>query len=338
MIDMAAAARRTRPDHAVHRRDLGRQPVARRGRQEPGRRCGQLYPRARRARRDHRPGRQRQERAGAAAGPAGAADQRPHHDRRASTSPSCRSRSSAAASAMSARRPYLFTGTLRDNLLLGLRHRPVQPRAYDDEVWPSAAPGRSTRRAAPAISISTSMPTGSTTRAPGSPTPTSCRCASPRCLRGSTSRRTSTASACAAGSIRRQHPELAERLLEARQALAERLVPEDITNLVETYDPDTLQHQRHGRREPAVRHADRPGFRVRRAGRQHLCAAGARQGRADRGSGRGRARGRGDDDRNLRRPAARPRILRAIQLYQRATTCPSSRRSSPRSTAAVPAA
>ena len=28
--------------------------------------------------------------------------------------------------------PYLFSGSLRDNLLLGLRHRPVRPAAYDD--------------------------------------------------------------------------------------------------------------------------------------------------------------------------------------------------------------
>jgi putative ABC transport system ATP-binding protein len=30
--------------------------------------------------------------------------------------------------------PYLFTGTLRDNLLLGLRHRPVLPPSYSEEV------------------------------------------------------------------------------------------------------------------------------------------------------------------------------------------------------------
>ncbi|HEX3881153.1 MAG TPA: ABC transporter ATP-binding protein/permease [Stellaceae bacterium] len=29
--------------------------------------------------------------------------------------------------------PYLFTGTLRENLLLGLRHRPMQPPVYSDE-------------------------------------------------------------------------------------------------------------------------------------------------------------------------------------------------------------
>src|SRR5262249_32973960 len=29
--------------------------------------------------------------------------------------------------------PYLFSGTLRENLLLGLRHRPIQPAEYDDD-------------------------------------------------------------------------------------------------------------------------------------------------------------------------------------------------------------
>ena len=33
---------------------------------------------------------------------------------------------------MSARTPYLFAGSLRDNLLLALRHRPMRPAEYDD--------------------------------------------------------------------------------------------------------------------------------------------------------------------------------------------------------------
>ncbi len=35
--------------------------------------------------------------------------------------------------------PYLFAGTLRDNLLLGLRHRPIRPAEYE----PAAAKRRS---------------------------------------------------------------------------------------------------------------------------------------------------------------------------------------------------
>ena len=65
-----------------------------------------------------------------------------------------------------------------------------------------------------------------------------------------------------------EQPELAERLLEARRALAERLADEGITKLVETYDPERYNTQRDGRREPAVRHPDRAGLRVRGARRQ----------------------------------------------------------------------
>ena len=33
--------------------------------------------------------------------------------------------------------PYLFAGTLRDNLLLGLRHLPLRPPEYDEEAMMS---------------------------------------------------------------------------------------------------------------------------------------------------------------------------------------------------------
>ena len=46
----------------------------------------------------------------------------------------------------------------------------------------------------------------------------------------------STPSGCAAGSTRRSTPRSRQRLLEARQALAQRLVADGITKLVETYD------------------------------------------------------------------------------------------------------
>ncbi len=64
--------------------------------------------------------------------------------------------------------PYLFAGTLRDNLLLGLRHRPLRPAEYDDEAERAGAPASSRRRAAPATSISICTPTGSITQPPGS--------------------------------------------------------------------------------------------------------------------------------------------------------------------------
>src|SRR3954449_2113858 len=87
--------------------------------------------------------------------------------------------------------PHLFTGMLRDNLLMGLRHRPVRP-AEDSENGarrggrppgrsgkPSTArpkhpgpPAKPRRRGVPAISISIYTPTGSITKPPGSRTPT----------------------------------------------------------------------------------------------------------------------------------------------------------------------
>ena len=37
--------------------------------------------------------------------------------------------------------PYLFTGTLRDNLLMGLRHRPVRPPSTARPKPPARPPG-----------------------------------------------------------------------------------------------------------------------------------------------------------------------------------------------------
>ena len=77
--------------------------------------------------------------------------------------------------------PYLFAGTLRDNLLLGLRHRPVRPAEYRRGRGAPARAPSSRRRAAPATSISICTPTGSITKPPGSRTPRNCRPASSRC-------------------------------------------------------------------------------------------------------------------------------------------------------------
>ena len=180
--------------------------------------------------------------------------------------------------------PYLFAGTLRDNLLLGLRHRPVSRRSTTMRA-PAGRRARSMRRAAPATSISTSMPTGSTTRPPACATATNCRGASPRSsaqldfagdvydfgLRGridpaanprADRRGCSRRGAALAAPPRRGRHHKTRRDLRSR----------------------ALQHQREPRREPAVRHADRAGLRFRGARRQCLCAEGARRGRADRRS------------------------------------------------------
>ena len=100
--------------------------------------------------------------------------------------------------------PYLFAGSLRDNLLLGLRHRPLRPADYDDEeAKRRGAPARGgaplrQHRFRPACRL------GRLRRGRGRATPRNCRRASPRSWCGSISRRTSTISACAGGSIRRR--------------------------------------------------------------------------------------------------------------------------------------
>ena len=237
-------------------------------RQEPAGRRGQLHAGARRARRDHRPERQRQGRAGAAAGAAGRCPPAGGSRSAASTSPSCRSPWSAAASAMSARRRICSPArcaTICCSACATVRcARPTttrRPRASARSSW--------TRRAAPATSISTSTPTGSTTRAPGSPTAKRCRGASPRCCRELDFEEDVYGFGLRGRVDPDAQPELAARLLDARAALAGRLLVDGHHRAGRDLRCRALQHQCHSRREPAVRHPDRAGLRVRCAGRQH---------------------------------------------------------------------
>jgi putative ABC transport system ATP-binding protein len=131
--------------------------------------------------------------------------------------------------------PYIFSGTLRDNIMLGLRHRPMRPAEYDES---------STRRRARQLfearrsgnidfdlhadwidyeSAGVSDPAGLTTR-----------------VAEVLARLDFEEDVYALGLRGRldpsAQPELAERFLEARHALACRLIADDITKLVETYD------------------------------------------------------------------------------------------------------
>jgi ABC-type multidrug transport system fused ATPase/permease subunit len=133
--------------------------------------------------------------------------------------------------------PHLFTGTLRENLLLGLRHKPVVPPVYDDGVarrrlreidearrsgnidldlhadWVDYASAGVADAAGLALRITEVLKRldfeediyGFGLRGRVDPT---------------------------------DDPELAERLLAARRALSDRLAADGITNLVETYDVD----------------------------------------------------------------------------------------------------
>jgi putative ABC transport system ATP-binding protein len=131
--------------------------------------------------------------------------------------------------------PYLFTGTLRDNLLLGLRHRPMRPKEYDD----ATAKRRSRQMEEARLSGNIAFDLHADWidyESAGVADPADLPQRVTEVLE-----RLDFAEDVYAFGLRWQldpvtHPDLAARLLEARQALAERLVADDITKLVETYD------------------------------------------------------------------------------------------------------
>lgn len=134
--------------------------------------------------------------------------------------------------------PYLFSGTLRENLLLGLRHRPIQPAEYDDDDV-------ARRRARQLMEARRSGNIDFDLRADWVDYQ-----AAGAADADALSRRVAEVLArldfeedvYAFGLRWRIDPaeraELAERLLEARRALTQRLAEEGITKLVETYDPE----------------------------------------------------------------------------------------------------
>jgi len=133
--------------------------------------------------------------------------------------------------------PYLFAGSLRDNLLLGLRHRPVRPAEYDG----AAAKRRSTQ-------IYEARRSGNIDfdihadwldyDAAGVP---DTKGLSRRIVEVLT--RVDFEETVYTLGLRwrldpEANPEAAARLLEARKTLARRLIEDGITELVETYDVD----------------------------------------------------------------------------------------------------
>ena len=133
--------------------------------------------------------------------------------------------------------PYLFNGSLRENLLLGLRHRPLQPAEYDDATAKRRMRQLDEARRSGNIDFDLHADWIDYESAG---------------VKDSTelSRRVSEvlerldfAEDVYGFGLRWQldpaeDPELAERLLQARKALEARLVDDGITNLVETYDPE----------------------------------------------------------------------------------------------------
>ena len=132
--------------------------------------------------------------------------------------------------------PYLFTGTLRDNLLLGLRHRPMRPAEYEDGNARRRARQLDEARRSGNIDFDLhadwidyeSAGVGDAAALSGRIAEVLTRLDFAQDVYGFGLRwRLDSAT----------HPELAQRLLAARKALAERLVADNITKLVETYDP-----------------------------------------------------------------------------------------------------
>ena len=123
--------------------------------------------------------------------------------------------------------PYVFTGTLRDNLLLGLRHRPVRPAEYDEATTRQRARQLFEARRSGNIdfdlhadwidyeSAEVSDPAGLTQR-----------------IAEVLERLDFEADVYTLGLRGRldptEHPEVAERLIEARKALARRLIADGI--------------------------------------------------------------------------------------------------------------
>jgi putative ABC transport system ATP-binding protein len=133
--------------------------------------------------------------------------------------------------------PYLFAGTLRDNLLLSLRHAPVRPAEYD------AAEAR--RRARQLFEARRSGNIDFDIHADWidyEAAGVADREALSRRITEVLASLDSDSDVYTLGLRWRLDPETepgtATRLLEARKALARRLVEDEIANLVETYDPE----------------------------------------------------------------------------------------------------
>jgi putative ABC transport system ATP-binding protein len=133
--------------------------------------------------------------------------------------------------------PYLFTGTLRDNLLLALRHRPIRPAAYDEAEARRRA--RQVEEARRSGNIDFDLHADWVDYAAAGVA--NVEELSARIVELLTRLDFETdvynfglRSRFDAGA----DPELTTRLLEARRALRERLAADGITNLVETFDPE----------------------------------------------------------------------------------------------------
>lgn len=133
--------------------------------------------------------------------------------------------------------PYLFAGTLKDNLLLGLRHIPIRPAEYDEAS--ARRRERQLYEAHRSGNIEFDLQADWIDyRSAGVAGPAELTDRIAEVLRRLDFEEDVYGLGLRGRLDPAAQPELAERLLEARRALADRLVAEGITNLVETYDPE----------------------------------------------------------------------------------------------------
>jgi ABC-type multidrug transport system ATPase subunit len=133
--------------------------------------------------------------------------------------------------------PYLFAGTLRDNLLFGLRHTPVRPANYEGAIAKRRLRQAYEARRSGNIELDPHADWIDYEAAGIVDTEALSR----RVIE--VLARLELDEAVYSLGLRwrldpQAHPEAAARLLEARRALARRLIDDRIANLVETYDPD----------------------------------------------------------------------------------------------------
>jgi putative ABC transport system ATP-binding protein len=132
--------------------------------------------------------------------------------------------------------PYLFAGTLRDNLLLALRHRPLRPAEYDDGAARRRARQLEETRRAGNIEFDLHADWIDYEEAGVADKDELAQRIT--ALLDEVGLAADVYDFGLRGRIDPQeNPQLAERLMAARRALAQRLADEGITKLVETYDP-----------------------------------------------------------------------------------------------------
>jgi putative ABC transport system ATP-binding protein len=133
--------------------------------------------------------------------------------------------------------PYLFTGTLRDNLLVGLRHHPVLPPTYGEEMAKTRAKELVEARRAGNIDFDIDADwIDYASAGVANAEELTLRIVEVLRLLGFEE---GVYGIGLRGRVDPAvNPELAARLLETRKALSERLVRDGITAYVETYDPE----------------------------------------------------------------------------------------------------